>query len=125
MSMTMEDVAYQMYIEDTIDGYNQCLAELANASTTKEFKKQAVKVNKYLKENESFFGKDAIFMSPAMLENIEAVSGIEKIFNNQEEDKKLRSKQKRIDFAYFVSGAILGFMLNIIASGIYDRYLSN
>ena len=108
MSNTMADVQYEMYVTDTIENYNILLQELGNCKTTRQFKKKAAEINDYLSKNADLFGDDSVFMSPALLENLEAVQGIEKILINQKNDG-------RRNIILFISGLVIGFLLNLLA----------
>jgi hypothetical protein len=105
----MEDVSHDMYIMDTFRRFYELTEELRNCSTAREFKEKLEEINDYMASDTYIFGKDEHFISPAILENLEAVKGIEKIWKQQKSDR-------RTNIILFIVGMIVGLLFNILVS---------
>ena len=98
---------FDRYLDDTYQTYGELVESLSETVSTEDFKNRLVAINDLMGEHPDVFGKNSSFIHPPILENLEAVRGIEKVWRQQKRD----SGQNLIFFIISITIAVVSFLL--------------
>lgn len=98
---------FDRYLDDTYQEYGELVESLSGAVSTEDFKNRLVAINGLMGKHPDVFGENSSFIHPPILENLEAVKGIEKVWRQQKRD----SGQNMVFFVISVIIAVVSFFL--------------